>query len=164
MSKLHRASKPLCAVNLDNALDTLPTDRTKIHLLSTSDTSTDMSTITKDGVLLFRVTDLTEIHFLISDLQVMNTLSMSLSILVPTNILITGRLLDISTRSMAHIFDPIAVVCVASGILHFSLPVAPAEHEVAFVDRSGSREVFAMSVVVAFEELAAIEVVCECCF
>lgn len=123
----------LCSINLNNALDALTTDRTKIDLLCTSHTCANVAAITEHSVLLLRVTDLAQIHFFIGYFQVMDAFTMTFAILEAANVLVARLLLSKGSMAMANILHPVTIVGVASWVVHFALAMAASENEVALV-------------------------------
>lgn len=93
-----------------------------------------MAAITEDSILFFRATDLAEIRFLVSHFPIANTLTMSLSILVTTDVFIAGLLFNIGSLSMAHIFNPVTIVGITRRVVHLSLAMAPSKDKVTLVD------------------------------
>ena len=69
-----------------------------------------MTTISEDSIHFLGVTDLAQIQLCVSHFPVADALAVAFAILEATDIFVACRLLDVSTLSMAYIFDPIAVV------------------------------------------------------
>lgn len=86
---------------------------------------------------------------------------MSFAIFEATHVLVAGSLFDVCTLPVADIFDPVAVVGVASGIVKFSLSVTSAENEVSLIDHASTGYVGAFAVVVTLEEVTTVIVICE---
>lgn len=117
-----------------------------------------MSTVAEDRILFFRVADLTEIRLLVSYFPVADTLAMPFAVLVATDIFITGLLFDVGALTVTHVFDPIALVGVASRVLHLSLTMAFPKDKVALVNNAGAREVLPAAVIVAFQKFPTVEI------
>lgn len=124
---------PLRPVDLDDADNVLPTDWTDFHLACAGDTGTDVATVIEQGILLFAVTDLTEIHFFIGYFPVADTFPMTFTIFVTAHILVACLLLDEGALAMALIFEPISVIGVANRILQESLTMTLSEDEISIV-------------------------------
>ena len=124
---------PLRLVDLDDADNVLPTDRTDFHLACAGDTGTDVATVIKQGILLFAVTDLAQIHFFVGYFPVADTFSVTLTIFVTAHILVACLLLDEGALAMALVLVPIAVIGIANRILHESLAVTLSEDEIPVV-------------------------------
>lgn len=75
-----------------------------------------MTTLGKDCIHFLGITYLAQIQLCVGHLPVADALAVAFAILEAADILVACRLLNISTLSMAYIFDPITVVCVAGGI------------------------------------------------
>lgn len=106
-------SKPdttLCSINLDHLLNLFAAHRTQVHEVRTSHAGTKVTTLSEDGIHFLSVTDLAQIQLCVSHFPIADALAVAFSILEAADILVACRLLNVSTLSMAYIFDPITVV------------------------------------------------------
>lgn len=141
----HRRSS---AVDLDHTLDRLATNGAKVNLLSASHARADMTTVAEDGVLFLGVTDLTQIHFVVSHLPVADAFAVPLAVFISTDVFVAGLLLNVCTLSMTDIIDPVAIIGVTSWVFHLAPPVALSKDEIALVDSTCTRQMLASTVVV----------------
>lgn len=76
-----------------------------------------MTTLGEDSIHFLGVTDLAQIQLCVGHLPVADALAVAFAILEAADILVTCCLLNVSTLSMAYIFDPITVVRVTGGVI-----------------------------------------------
>ena len=103
-------SNTLCPINLDHLLDLFAAHRTQAHEVRTSHAGTKMTTLGKDCIHFLGVTDLAQIQLCVGHLPVANALAVAFTILETADIFVACRLLNVSTLSMAYIFNPITVI------------------------------------------------------
>lgn len=69
-----------------------------------------MTTLSEDSIHFFGVTDLAQVQLCVSHFPVADAPAVAFAILEAADILVACRLLNVSTLSMAYVFDPITVV------------------------------------------------------
>lgn len=69
-----------------------------------------MTTLGKDCIHFLSVTNLAQIQLCVGHLPVANALAVAFAILEAADISVACRLLNVSTLSMAYIFNPITVI------------------------------------------------------
>lgn len=103
----------LRAVDADNANHILPANRADVDLSRAGNAGTDMPAVVKQCVLLFAVTDLTQVHLLVGHFPVADALPVPFAVFVPADVLVAGLAFDEGPMPVAPVVDPVPVIRVA---------------------------------------------------
>lgn len=106
-----------------------------------------MSTVIEQRVLLFPITDLTQIHLFVCNFPIADSLTVALTILVAADVLVTCLALHERALPVAFVLEPVTFVGIAVWIFHCALALAATRNEVTFVDGGEVGDVFATAMV-----------------
>ena len=115
-----------------------------------------MSTVIEQRILLFPITDLTQIHLFVCNFPIADSLTVALTILVATDVLVTCFALHERALSVTLVLEPVTVVGIAVWIFHYALALAEARNEVTLINGGEVGDVFAAAMVQAIFKSATV--------